>query len=283
MLGKLAAAARAAGLRRPLGMVRDSADHLWMKSGRLPLRITVEGFVLAGFYRHRSFLAGLQGSYEPFFRELFEKSLRPGTVVIDGGAHIGLYSLIGSRILGDKGKVLAFEPDPHNFHALVSNVQTNHCHNVVAMPKALSSSMGRTRFYQCTSTVSSSLIKRHELDVNSVNPIEVETTTLDQELRGLDLKTVLIKLDLEGGEPLAVQGMSDAVKRASSVVVFAEVNPSALHAAGSAQEMLVHELRQLDLELFFIDERTRNLIPIGDVSGCVKGNLFGRKRSLERL
>jgi len=281
-LGKLAAAARSLGLGYPLSLVRDSADYIWMKRGSIPLRITVDAFILTGFYRHRSFLAHLQRSYEPFFRQLFEESLRPGMVIIDGGAHIGLYSLIASRKLGNGGKVLAFEPDHHNSRALLSNLSLNHCHNVVVLRKALSSSVGRTRFYQCAGTISSSLIKRPEFDAGSVRPIEVETTTVDRELGALDLDTVLIKLDLEGAEPLAVQGMRETIKRASSAAVFVEVNPSALYAGGYAPAALVHALQELGLELFFIDEESCNLQPVTGLSSLRKGNMLGRKRLFER-
>jgi len=119
-LGKLATVVRAAGFGSLLNIFRDSVDPLWMKNGRLPISITVEGFVLRGSLHDRSFLAGLQ-SYELFLRELFKKAIRPEMVVIDGGAHIGLYSLIAARKLRDSGKVLAFEPDSYNFFALCFN------------------------------------------------------------------------------------------------------------------------------------------------------------------
>jgi len=276
-LGKIASIARSIGLGRFLDYCRDRADHLWMRRGYLPLKVEVEGVIVGGFLRHRSFLDNLQRTYEPFSRHLFKASLKPGTVVVDGGAHIGLYSLIASRTLGDKGRVLAFEPDPYNFHALLLNLWANGCRNVIAVPKALSSSAGKAWFYQSAGTISSSLIRRHEFDTHPVRLIEVETTTLDQEMRDLKAEAILVKLDLEGAEPLAVDGMAATVKRASSVTVIVEMNPSALAAAGFTPKALVHKLQRLELEVFFIDEGTRSLIPVEDLSEWRKGNLLGRK------
>jgi FkbM family methyltransferase len=42
----------------------------------------------------------------------------PGDVVVDIGAHIGYYTLLFASLVGESGKVIAFEPDPANFRVL---------------------------------------------------------------------------------------------------------------------------------------------------------------------
>lgn len=63
------------------------------------------------------------GLWEPNETRWFVRSLRPGDVVVDVGANIGYYTLLGARLVGESGRVYAFEPDPASFEILARNVQ----------------------------------------------------------------------------------------------------------------------------------------------------------------
>jgi hypothetical protein len=90
---------------------------------RLPLRLIPKNKVMrirqgkmkgmrwvAGSHTHGCWL----GSYE-FDKQVFmAERLRPGGVFLDIGAHVGFYTLLGSRLVGDEGKVISFEPCPRN-------------------------------------------------------------------------------------------------------------------------------------------------------------------------
>src|SRR5215204_7241889 len=52
--------------------------------------------------------------FEPFEVELFKESLAPGMVVVDVSANVGYYALVAATIVGTRGRVFAFEPDPRN-------------------------------------------------------------------------------------------------------------------------------------------------------------------------
>jgi FkbM family methyltransferase len=56
-----------------------------------------------------------------------------GEVMIDIGAHIGKYALSGARFVGEKGTVLAVEPNPANYEILRKNIRLNNLGNVVAL------------------------------------------------------------------------------------------------------------------------------------------------------
>lgn len=51
----------------------------------------------------------------------FYWSPRMGNVVIDVGAHIGIFTLKSSKLVGEKGIVIAIEPDPNNYRMLLNN------------------------------------------------------------------------------------------------------------------------------------------------------------------
>jgi FkbM family methyltransferase len=76
--------------------------------------------------------------YEHREIEFMRKHLRPGDIFLDIGAHIGFYSLIASRIVGEKGSVVAVEADPYNFRKLTLHLKLNHIQNVIAVNEGVS-------------------------------------------------------------------------------------------------------------------------------------------------
>ena len=67
---------------------------------------------------------------------LVKRIVRNGDIVVDIGAHIGYYTLIFARLVGPKGKVFAFEPEPNNFNLLIKNIKINGYKNIIPVQKA---------------------------------------------------------------------------------------------------------------------------------------------------
>ena len=88
------------------------------------------------------------GVYEPCETEFVMNEIKKGDVVLDIGANIGYYTLIFARLVGEEGKVFAFEPDPENFALLKKNVEINGYHNVVLVQKAISNKTGKIRLFK---------------------------------------------------------------------------------------------------------------------------------------
>ena len=78
---------------------------------------------------------------EPETVKWMENYFKPGEVVFDIGANVGAYTLIMSKLVGNKGKVFSFEPNWINFYQLNRNIVLNKAtNNVNALNWALSSS-----------------------------------------------------------------------------------------------------------------------------------------------
>jgi FkbM family methyltransferase len=276
-LGLISRLLRLVGMGALLQLTRDLLDHIFLKVKKFPLKAHIDGHVIYGCLRHRSFLHHISvENYEPLTIELFKKHLRPGMTVIDGGAHIGLFTLLAARLVGPNGRVFSFEPDPYNFQCLAFNVEQNSYHNVTTVQKLIADRIGNAIFYQSSGTISSSLGNRNEnsnfFKGTSVKKLDVQSTTLDAELD--EIPADVIKLDIEGAEPLAVQGMNKIIQKGHPLVLFAEINPSALTSLGSSPELLIRSLRNLGFDVYFIDESKRGLIPLSENSAISKGNLY---------
>src|SRR5579884_2708762 len=62
--------------------------------------------------------------------DLVRRLLQPGDLFVDGGAHIGFFTLAAAARVGPSGRVIAFEPAPATRAALVRNLQLSGFANV---------------------------------------------------------------------------------------------------------------------------------------------------------
>jgi len=272
LLGILAYLARKIGLAPLVRAVREGVDAFFLTLGIFPLRAVREGVHLSGLLRHRSFLAGLTQAYEPYSRHLFLEALRDGTLVVDGGAHIGWYTCLAAQRLS-QGEILAVEPDPFNFAALAFNCRKYS--NVTLVRKALGSHDARTVFFSDYGTIGSSLFRRS--GPSPKRPLEIEIVTLDTLLVGREAPHLLIKLDLEGAEPLALQGMTETAQRFPIITMLIEHNPQALKDGGFSAEDILRLLWTMGFKVWFVDEEGKRLLPTHEDTALPKGNLLALK------
>lgn len=63
--------------------------------------------------------------YDPEERRLILRELPPDGVFVDIGANVGLYTLTANRVLGRKGRIISFEPNPITLERLRFNLDAN--------------------------------------------------------------------------------------------------------------------------------------------------------------
>ena len=275
VLGAGARSLRALHAEPLLHTARDGVDALLVRARHPILRGRSGGVELRGFLRHRSFLADVTaGIHEPYVLEVLLGELRPGTVFVDVGAHLGVYTLRAAGRIKPGGRIVSFEADPYTAAALWANVKRSGLSEVRVVAKAVSDHVGSTGFWLSAGTYSSSLYRRPSMA--SVERVEIGATTIDAEVGPAE--DVVIKIDVEGAELDALGGLERTVAESGRAVLVVEVNPSALGEAGRTPAELIARLRGLELELWRIDEEDFAVVPLEtDDTGDWKGNLVGRR------
>ena len=137
---------------------------------------------------------------------------RPGGVVVDGGANIGLFTVLAATCVGRGGTVVACEPAPATMTLLRENVARNGLAWVEVREVALADAPGRLtlRVFDPGSGLSSFAPAQGEAAVE----VDVEVTTLDALVGGLLDRVTLVKLDVEGAELRALRGAPELLSRA---------------------------------------------------------------------
>jgi FkbM family methyltransferase len=214
-----------------------------------------------------------QGASEPETGDFIRRVLKPGTVFVDAGAHLGEYTILASAILRSSGRVYAFEPRPDIFELLLQNVQLNHCQNVAARRTALWHERGVLEFELTPEPATSALrIGRPARAGSSV--IKVQTETLDGYFGDPDMaKPSLIKMDVEGAELNVLRGgrslLAQGAERAPVLIV--ECEPANLARFRRSFADVYGFLRELGYGIYAWRQRT--LVP-ADASTIMPGENF---------
>jgi FkbM family methyltransferase len=150
--------------------------------------------------------------------------LKRGMTFIDVGANKGDFSLIASRLLGDGGTVLAFEPEPHNHEWLRKSVELNGYGNVHTFRIALAEKNGKATLHLGEKSGYHTLVGGVLLQERGSIPVEVRT--LDSILDELGIASFdMMKIDVEGAELQVLEGASQVLREAPSMAILLDIHP----------------------------------------------------------
>lgn len=161
--------------------------------------------------------------WEPHLQNALRQLIKPQDKVLILGAHIGYHTLLISRLVGDDGKVLIFEPNPSTLKILRANIALNDIHNTILYPKAAFSENTTLSFVIPKKDSGQSHVKRPE-DEQSSDLITVEGVKIDS-LKEIDSIDVL-QMDVEGVEDKAIYGATKLIDNSPNLIVFQEWSPS---------------------------------------------------------
>lgn len=215
---------------------------------------------------------GLYGAYEPFQTSLMLDLLKPGDTFVDVGANVGLHTLWASRKLGPTGTVVAFEPDPDNLRFLRANLARNECTNVEVVAAAVSDRRGTADLYQNEHNRGNLSLSSHG---DTGEYVAVPTQTLDESLTN-HRNLALIKIDVEGAEPLVLDGATHTLQANPSCAIVIEIAPRLLSGFGFTPGDIERRLLDQGFEIHAIDEQRQVLrpCPIGSIDAAsASGNV----------
>jgi FkbM family methyltransferase len=190
-----------------------------------------------------------------------------------------------AKLLGGQGKVFAFEPDEKNFDLLKKNIELNGYKNVTLVPKAVSNKTGKARLYLSEDNLGDHRIYDSH---DSRHFIEIETVRLDDYFKDFEEKVDFIKMDVQGSEPLVLEGMQGLLDRNQELRVLSEYWPSGMKKCNRSSEEYLKSLKKNHFELYNINGINHRMKPchISEILQEYKGdedytNLFCIRKQLK--
>lgn len=189
---------------------------------RLPLKLLPRGMVVtvkSGLNQGCKWVVGAGthscwlGFYEHDKQRAIERLVRPGMVMFDVGANVGFYTLAFSRLVGEEGRVYAFEPDAGNVVRLRRHVSLNNLANITVVQTAVSVCTELVGFTSCGSGETGHIGgKDYLVSAISLDEVVASSTVSEPDF---------IKMDVEGAEAFVLEGARTLLSAGRAVWLIA--------------------------------------------------------------
>ena len=156
----------------------------------------------------------LYGEYSEAEVELFRQLITTGDVVVEAGANIGLHTVPFGRMVGERGAVLAFEPQRVAYQTLCANLVLN---GLIASVKPVHAALG-----EAPGSVNVLVLnpwREENFGGLSLEAINSGESTPVMRLDDMGLPALrLLKVDVEGMEEQVLAGALDTIRRLQPVL-----------------------------------------------------------------
>lgn len=214
------------------------------------------GWAVAGAEEFRSILHLADGvsGHEPGVQMLLKRAVKPGDVVIDVGAHIGLIGVELARHVGEKGHVILVEPNPRSAEAARRTLVSNgFCDRFSLHVLAGGAKVGRASYFFGSNSMLGSLAAQ---DGPQIGALDVQVVPLDDIVTPGQVIS-LVKIDAEGWENEVAKGMARVCRDSPDILVIAEFAASHLARTGVSPEDWFEDFASHGLsDVALIDDHT---------------------------
>ena len=166
--------------------------------------------------------------WDACLKSSFDKYVRPGTVCIDAGANIGFYTVYMSTLVGEAGKVFAFEPIRYTYRQLCGNLFLNDCKNVevhnlalneFAVNMNIASRKNQVVPIDGGSTLLSNCCHTAGVALENSEDGSIQAVRLD-DVMPIDADVSFVKVDVQGCDLLVMRGMMGLIARCRMPILF---------------------------------------------------------------
>ncbi|GIV98000.1 MAG: hypothetical protein KatS3mg057_2657 [Herpetosiphonaceae bacterium] len=187
-------------------------------------------------------------SYEDHVSAEMKKVLRPGMTFVDIGANLGYFTMMAALLVGNSGKVIAFEAYSDNCSLIRMSLLVNGFRHVTVHCYAVADRQDYM-FFDVDPGTSNGFIWWASGEPTS--DLVVPTVRLDDILRD-EPRVDVLKIDIEDFEGIALRDMGETLRR-HHPIVFTEFFPGLIkHYPQSSPEVYLRELQAFGYDFYIL-------------------------------
>jgi len=212
-------------------------------------------------------------SHEPINTQIISRILKKGMTCLDIGGNIGYYVLLERQLVGDKGRIIAFEPSPRNYNYLKKNIQLQNVTNISAYNFACGDIDGNATFFINKKSNGCKVIAEGIIppDPSLGTLSEVPVRILDPFIEELKLGRVdFIRMDSEGYELHIFKGLKKTLEKFKPIISI-ELHKRQLGVDGTKEFFKL--MKDLDYEVESYVPRELDIPIVGSMSYVKKPTL----------
>ena len=204
-----------------------------------------------------------------------------GLTVFDVGGDQGIYTLFFASRVGDKGRVVTFEPNPESYRRIVANVELNEFGNVQVRHLGLGAEKGKLTFVfpagEPARGSADANIQAQLLQEKDSQTIEIEVNSLDSEINDSDLpEPDLVKIDVEGLEMDVLRGMKETLAQRRPNL-FIEVHGADVQSKDDNARQVVKFLLDAGYSVFHVESKQN--ITRANIETARQGHIYCEPQS----
>jgi FkbM family methyltransferase len=189
----------------------------------------------------------LDGFWESWITRFLAGIIKPGFTCLDIGANLGYYSLLMAELVGREGKTIAVEPNPQ-VAELLRAAQANHSWRFEVVEAAMADRAGEAILTIPDKSLGGATIKPNDL-VPGRTQVKVRTLSVDELVEEYKLAKVdVIKMDVEGMEPVAFAGMRNTLASNPDIQIVFEYSPGIYNDAAGFTRSLFDQFNVYEIE-----------------------------------
>ena len=241
------------------------ARATYIGNNRVLVKVVVADNVIAYFVEADDLLISpwfiVNGAYETHPTNYFLRTLRPDSHCLDIGSNFGYFACLMARFC-PAGRVIAIEPDRHVFELVRDNLAingfTDHAQAIHAA--ACDHDQGLTLHRRVKRSGNTSLISvgtdfTDHMGEPAAEQFDVASVRVDGLLPRLDGRVDVMKIDVEGAEPLVFRGAAETIARNPQVRIVMEWSPGQIQGAGFDVAAFVREIAAHGLQFHAMDRK----------------------------
>lgn len=225
--------------------------------------------------------AAIASAPERVEEETFLLSLSlEGQTIYDVGGDQGIYTVFFASKVGNRGRVVTFEPNPESRRRIVANVELNQFQNVVVRPIGLGAQKGKLTFVfpedEPARGSADAGIQAQILKEKNTRTIEIEINSLDDETSSFGLpEPDLVKIDVEGLEMDVLLGMKETIRK-SRPNLFIEVHGADVQSKDDNARQVVKFLLDAGYSVFHVESKQD--IRHANIEAARQGHIYCERR-----
>ncbi|MGG5820862.1 FkbM family methyltransferase [Falsiroseomonas sp. HW251] len=267
---------RAAAIERRLHLIEERlriAEHFdqggratYVGNGLVLVKCVVRGvqivYLVHGDDRLLSPWFIASGAYETELTEFFVRTLRPDDRCLDVGANFGYFTCLFARF-APSGRVLGIEPEPATFTLLRDNIHANGLAGLAeAVHAAVTDRRGPVTLHRRVRRAGNTSITApnpdfvRKLGEPPSESFEIKGVILDRLADKFEGRVDVMKVDVEGAEPLVFRGARETIARNPRIQIVMEWSPGQIRGAGFDAGVFLGELEAMGLRFFDLEGGT---------------------------
>ena len=168
---------------------------------------------------------------EKAVKEKFIQNVKSDDVIVDVGAHIGEYTLLGAKLVGINGKVISVEPLHDTVNSLKENIILNKFSNCTVLENAVGSIVSKQILYKVSQEDVYGYIDPIVNNKKLIKTDTINVTTIDEIIKTNNLEEInLLKIDVEGFEYEVLLGCETAFEQDKIRKIICEIHSDFLKA-----------------------------------------------------